>query len=222
MMYQQALEAQRRALVRSWRSSGWVRSEALLAAFDAVPREEFVLPELQQQAYEDQPLPILRGKTISQPSTTMLMTDALSVEQGMKVLEIGAGSGYQSALLALLVGEKGKVFSMEVLPELVAFARRNLERIAFKNVVVVEGDGSQGLPEEAPFDRIIVTAACPKIPEPLLNQLKDGGVLVAPVGKLEVQAMVRATKSNSAVVEQRFDEFVFSPLVGKYGFEERL
>lgn len=191
----------------------------VLAAFENVPREEFVLPEMKQRAYEDVPLPILREKTISQPSTVLLMTEALELQPGHKVLEVGTGSGYQAAIVSQLIGN-GKLVSVEVIPELVHYARNNLSKTNVKNVTVFEHDGSQGYETEAPYDRIIVTAASPQIPTHLINQLKVGGILIAPVGDLNVQQILKIVKHAHHTEQKNLGEFIFSPLVGKYGFDE--
>ncbi|HLC74929.1 MAG TPA: protein-L-isoaspartate(D-aspartate) O-methyltransferase [Candidatus Nanoarchaeia archaeon] len=205
------------ALLGYWRDR---ITERTFAAFTSVPREEFLLAEFKMRAYEDTPLPILRNKTISQPSTVLMMTDALDVHEGQKILEIGTGSGYQSAMLAMLVGEKGKIVSVEVIPELVTFARENLRRIGVANTTVVEHDGSQGYGEHAPYDRIIFTAASPQLPLHLLDQLKPDGIMVVPVGDLNAQNMMKLVKLKDRVEQQNLGEFLFSPLVGKYGFDE--
>lgn len=206
-------------LVDVWRSAR-IADERLIAAFLKVPRESFVPEELKGEAYTDTPLPIQYGKTISQPTTIIIMTNALGVMEGQKILEVGTGSGYQSAILAGMVGEKGRVVTLEVVPELVSLARENLKKAGMTNVEVIEDDGSQGYEKESPFDRIIVTAACPGIPEPLLRQLKPNGVLVAPVGGLRVQEMVKVRKLNSGFERETTGEFMFLPLVGKHGFRE--
>lgn len=207
-------------LLEKWKSLNI--SESLINAFKEVPREEFVLDNMREQSYNDIALPILRGKTISQPSTVLLMTDALDVKEGMKVFEVGSGSGYQAAILSKLVGETGKIYSSEVLPELVMFAQDNLKRIGIKNVKVHETDGSQGLEAFAPYDRIIITAACPMIPETLINQLKTNGIIVAPVGTEKEQQMKKIIKTDKGIEEISLGTFLFSPMIGKFGFEERL
>lgn len=195
-------------------------SQQVLEAFAAVPREEFVLQELRNKAYEDKPLPILREKTISQPSTVLVMTESLGLGPGMKVLEIGAGSGYQAALAGWLVGEQGEVLTTEVVPELVHFARNNLARLGINNVTVVEHDGSQGYAEKAPYDRIIITAAAPSIPPHLIEQLKPEGIILAPVGDVNMQHMIRLVKRGTVLERHDLGEFIFSPMVGKFGFDE--
>lgn len=194
-------------------------SAPVLEAFGAINRENFVLPELKVRAYEDVPLPILREKTISQPSTVLLMTEALELNDGQKVLEIGAGSGYQAALIGCLI-DTGKLISTEVVPELVQFARENIAKAGVKNVLVVEQDGSQGYEEEAPYDRIIFTAASPKLPLHLLGQLKENGIMLVPVGDLNSQQMIKLVKKKGQIEQQKLGDFIFSPLIGKFGFDE--
>lgn len=191
-----------------------------LNAFRDVNREIFVHEELKDRAYEDIPLPLLRGKTISQPTTVMVMTHALDLETGEKVFEIGTGSGYQSAIISKIVGNKGKVITTEVVPELVSFAKQNLTKAGIKNVDVFEDDGTKGIPGQV-FDKIIITAACREFPKPLLSQLKQEGIIVGPVGSKDEQEMVRGTKDKRGRLELEFlGPFLFSPLYGKYGFED--
>lgn len=190
-----------------------------IRAFRSVKRELFVIPELVKHAYDDMPLPTLRGKTISQPTTVMIMTHALDIKPGMTVFEVGSGSGYQAAILSKLVGKNGKVVSSEILPELVSFARSNLSRAGIKNVHVIEADGARGIPDEK-FDRIILTAAAQKFPPALVSQLKEEGVIVGPLGTQEEQVVVRAVKKGLHLEGRALGSFLFSPLTGKYGFED--
>jgi len=185
----------------------------VLQAFLQVKREQFVPRQFRGDAYEDHPLPIGHGQTISQPTTALLMTSFLQVREGQKILEIGTGSGYQAAILAEIIGPKGKIITVEFDKTLVTFARKNLQH--YKQVQVIHGDGSLGYPKEAPYDRIIVTAACPTIPDHLLKQLKHDGILLAPVGDLAVQTMTRMKKGQEP---ESLGQFVFVPLQGKYGF----
>ncbi|MBI2144183.1 protein-L-isoaspartate(D-aspartate) O-methyltransferase [Candidatus Woesearchaeota archaeon] len=210
---------QKEKLAQFWKDAG-IADGKLIKAFGRVPREEFVLDELKEEAYTDLPLPILRGKTISQPTTIAIMTQALELKEGHKVLEIGTGSGYQAALIGAVVGSSGKVMSLEVVPELVAFARKNLRKAGISNVEVIEEDGSQGYAKEAPYDRIIATAACPKVPDALLGQLKDGGILVAPVGDIYSQEVLRIRRTREGTISESLGEFRFLPMVGKHGFKE--
>lgn len=195
-------------------------SAAELKAFREVNREDFIPEQLRDAAYHDVPLPLLRGKTISQPTTVMIMTHALELNKGEKVFEIGTGSGYQAAIIAKIIGPKGKVITTEVVPELVHFAKQNLRKAGITNVTVLEEDGSKGMPSEAPFDKIIITAACREFPQELLNQLKPDGIIIGPVGNAQEQEMIRGRKDKNGHLELEFlGPFLFTPMYGKYGFE---
>jgi protein-L-isoaspartate(D-aspartate) O-methyltransferase len=172
------LRARRFELVRGIERTG-VRDSATLAAMRAVPRHEFVAPGYRDQAYEDHPLPIECGQTISQPSLVAYMTELLRPRPGMKVLEVGTGSGYQAAVLAEI---DCRVFTIEIFRELATSAAARLKRLGYRNAAVRHGDGYAGWPEQAPFDAIIVTAGAERIPRPLLEQLRPGGRMVIPVG----------------------------------------
>jgi protein-L-isoaspartate(D-aspartate) O-methyltransferase len=148
----------------------------------------------------------------------MLMTEALELKEGDKVLEVGAGSGYQAAIIAKMVGKKGKVITTEIIPELVEFAKNNIKRLKIKNVKIINYDGSQGYEKESPFNAIIVTAACPKIPQPLIGQLADDGILIAPVGSFFGQIMIKITKKGKKLIKENLGSFMFVPLKGKYGY----
>jgi protein-L-isoaspartate(D-aspartate) O-methyltransferase len=211
---------QKTELMNFWRDNLGLR-EIELNAFRDVSRADFIPKILKDRAYEDIPLPILRGKTISQPTTVMMMTRALELQPGEKVFEIGAGSGYQAAIIAKIVGEKGHVVTTEVIPELISFARQNLAKANIKNVEIYEDDGSNGISDKAPYDKIIITAACKEFPKPLLKQLMPDGIIIGPVGDEHEQEMVRGTKDKKGKLELEFlGPFLFSPLYGKYGFED--
>lgn len=210
---------QKTELIKFWKENFGFRM-AELKAFSEINRENFIPENLKDAAYHDMPLPLLRGKTISQPTTVMLMTHALELEPEEKVFEIGTGSGYQSAIIAKIVGPKGKVITTEVVPELVSFAKQNLKKAKISNVFVYEEDGSNGMPSEAPFDKIIITAACKEFPKPLLEQLKPEGIIVGPVGNNYEQEMVRGIKDKGGHLQLDFlGQFLFTPMYGKYGFE---
>ncbi len=210
---------QKTELIKFWRENFGFR-EIELNAFNEVDREDFVPENLRNAAYQDMPLPLIRGKTISQPTTVMIMTHALEFEPAEKVFEIGTGSGYQAAIIAKIVGPKGKVITTEVVPELVSFAKQNLRRAKISNAFVYEEDGSNGMPSEAPFDKIIITAACKEFPKPLLEQLKPDGIIIGPVGDKYEQEMVRGIKDKDGHLELEFlGPFLFTPMYGKYGFE---
>ncbi len=172
--------ALRERMVRDQIEDRGISTPAVLAAIRAVPRHLFVPPELRGQAYEDYPLPIGYGQTISQPYIVAFMTDLLGPRNESKVLEIGTGSGYQAAVLSVLARE---VLTIEIVPELARPAEQTLRKLGYRNVRVRVGDGYKGWPEEAPFDRIILTAAPPEVPRALVDQLKPGGRLVAPEGR---------------------------------------
>ena len=206
---------QKQTLLKHWKDQNLFK-EKYLEAFKKVKRENFILKNYQTEAYEDIPLPIGFNQTISQPSTVMIMTQKLEPEEDSKILEIGTGSGYQAALLSLL-SPKGKIFTTEIIPELAEFARANLKN--YKNVVVLNIDGSKGYKEESPFDRIIFTCAIPKIENFILEQLRDPGILIAPVGDKISQEMVKITKSDLQLKKENLGYFMFVPLKGKFGFK---
>jgi protein-L-isoaspartate(D-aspartate) O-methyltransferase len=181
----------------------------VLAAMRAVPRHLFMPPVSFATAYRDAPYPIGHGQTISQPTVVALMTHALKLEGGEKVLEIGTGSGYQAAVLSLLARH---VYSIEIVEPLGREAETRLERLGYRNVRVRVGDGYQGWPEHAPFDRIIVTAAPPEMPRALVDQLAEGGILVAPVGDTE-QELVRWTKRKGTLEKENLGAVRFVPMV---------
>lgn len=202
-------------LVGYLKACAYVKTPAVEKAFLKVDRKKFVPAEQAGSAYEDSPLPTAEGQTISAPGVVALMTEALELKPGMKVLEVGSGSGYQTAILAQIVGEKGKVYSVERIGELCEYAKKNLAKLGLKNVQAICGDGSRGLPREAPFDRIIVTAAAKKIPEKLVEQLKEGGRLVIPVGaSAYLQELILLRKKAGGKTEQNsLLPVVFVPLV---------
>lgn len=217
---QRLMQEQKELLLRFW-TENFKFTEAELQAFREVKREDFINPEFRTAAYSDRPLPLLRGKTISQPSTVMIMTHALELEAGEKVFEVGTGSGFQAAIIAKIVGKGGSVVTTEVIPELVGFARNNIKNSGLDNVAVHEDDGSGGNPKEAPFDKIIITAACREFPKKLVEQLKAGGIIVGPVGDQNEQEMVKAVKQKDGKLDIEFlGQFLFTPMYGKYGFED--
>lgn len=213
------LEKEKKDLIDYFVRKGTLKDKRIISAFKSVKRENFVLDEQKKYAYVDDPLPLMAGQTISQPTTVAIMTEALEPLPGQKILEIGTGSGYQATILSKIGGSKGKVVTIERIPELYEFAKNNLSR--FRNVKVILGDGSLGWPKSAPFDRIIVTAAAPKIPETLFSQLKEGGILVTPVGKeLLSQKMLKVKKFKGKKVVEDLGYFVFVPLIGEMGFRK--
>lgn len=194
-----------------------IKDKKVLEGILKIDRKLFAAKEYEKEAYGNYPLPIGKGQTISQPWTVAFMLEALELKKGDKVLEIGTGSGWNAALIGFIVGEKGKVISTEVHKELVEEARKNIKKVKLKNVEVIEWDGSKGYAKEAPFDKIICTAACPEIPGPWVTQLKEGGIIVAPVGRYE-QVMVKAKKVGGRLVQEGLGLFQFVPLKGEHGF----
>jgi protein-L-isoaspartate(D-aspartate) O-methyltransferase len=207
-------EARREMVAGQIRARG-IDSHRVLEAMQAVPRHLFIAAEQVPFAYTDEPLPIGGGQTISQPFMVAAMTDALSLEPEDRVLEIGAGSGYQSAVLSLLARE---VIAVETQPSLAASARERLARLGYNNVRVEIGDGSLGWPAAAPYNAIIVTAAAPAVPPPLTEQLADGGRLVIPVGPAEHQNLLRVTKREDGMKQASLYACRFVPLLGRYGW----
>jgi protein-L-isoaspartate(D-aspartate) O-methyltransferase len=185
---------EREALLAELEVGGYLTDPLLEEAMLDVPRHLFVPDDLREVAYEDRPLPIGFGQTVSAPHMVAMMTSALQLQPGHKVLEIGSGVGYHAAIVKAIVGE-GKVISIEYLPELVELARRNVKR-ANLDVDVREGDGALGCPEEAPFDAVYVTCAIPEIPDALVDQLKEGGHFVAPVGITRCQLVAGHKKDG--------------------------
>ncbi len=195
-----------------------VRDPRVLAAMQRVPRHLFVPERYRAQAYDDYPLPIGYGQTISQPFIVAYMTERLALPPEAKVLEIGTGSGYQAAVLAHLARE---VHTIERLPELAEAARQRLRALGYDNIQVHQGDGSRGLPEHAPYDGIVVTAAAPKVPAALLEQLAPGGRLVVPVGSRGAQYLeVWERRDDGTFVRKILEPVAFVPLIGTEGWPE--
>ncbi len=194
-----------------------VRDIRVLAAVSKVERHRFVAEALQVRAYEDKPLPIGERQTISQPYMVGLMTEALELGDGDRVLEVGTGCGYQTAVLAELATT---VYTIERLAPLATAARQTLDAFGYTNVVARVGDGSLGWPDEAPFDAIIVAAGTPRVPRPLVAQLAVGGRLVFPIGDEELQTLVRIRKEEEGLREEYFGDCRFVKLVGRYGWRQ--
>jgi protein-L-isoaspartate(D-aspartate) O-methyltransferase len=197
-----------------------IRDPALLGALRQVPREAFVAPEHGDQAYGDHPLPIAAGQTISQPYIVALMIEAARIGAGDRVLEVGAGSGYAAAVIGRIADQ---VIAIERQPELVASARERLQRLGYGNVEIVEGDGTRGWPDGAPFDAILAAASGSHVPQPLIDQLAPGGRLVMPVGgRAWIQQLVKLTKHADGQTEwENLGEVRFVPLIGAEGWNER-
>ncbi len=207
----------RERMVRYQIEDRGVHDPRVLDAMRQVPRHLFVPPELREVAYQDRPLPIGRGQTISQPYIVAAMTELLLLKEADKVLEIGTGSGYQAAILSRLAKT---VITVERLPEIADEAKKLLETLDITNVKVITGDGTEGYSPEAPYDGIIVTAATPEVPSPLIGQLANDGRLVAPAGSRDLQQLIRLTRQGSNIIREEFGGVVFVPLLGKYGWQD--
>lgn len=192
---------------------GYLRSEKIINAFRAVNRRDFVPEDLKDESEVNAPLPIGYGQTISQPLTVAFMLELLAPGEGEKILDVGSGSGWQSSLLARIVGDKGKVFAIERIPELSEFGKENAKKYRFENLEFIVGDGTLGLKREAPFDKIIVAAsAFDSVPPELKNQLKVGGRLVIPVDR---SIWLIEKRSESEFKETEFPGFAFVPLISE-------
>ncbi|MEJ2696663.1 MAG: protein-L-isoaspartate(D-aspartate) O-methyltransferase [Candidatus Sulfobium sp.] len=210
-------KALREEMVKTQLIPRGIKDRRVLDAMARVPRHLFVEALVQRNAYDDMALPIGDGQTISQPYMVAIMTELLELGGTEKVLEIGTGSGYQAAVLSELSRE---VYTIERFPSLAEKAASVLRSLSCENVHVKSGDGTLGWPEQAPFDRIIITAAAPEIPGPLLQQLKEGGILVIPVGSRHSQQLLRIRKTKEGLAEEYHTPCVFVPLIGSHGWSE--
>jgi protein-L-isoaspartate(D-aspartate) O-methyltransferase len=199
----------REMLISKLQGEGYLKSDKVILAFREVPREEFVLESDRGYSYSDYPLQIGNGQTISAPHMVAIMTELLKTRQTDNVLEIGSGSGYQAAILSRLVNH---VYTVEVEPDLAVSAKRNLEKAGCNNVDVIVGDGSKGHPPASPYDKIIVTCATPEIFQAWKDQLKDGGILIAPVGGFYHQDLILLRKSRGGFKRESHGGCVFVPL----------
>lgn len=212
------LEHERNRLVDDLKMRGYVTSKAVEDAMRRVPREEFLPAELREEAYVDSPLPIGEGQTISAPHMVAIMAENLDLKPGQKILEVGTGSGYHAAVCAEVIAPDGHIYSIERITSLASFAEDNLKRTGYaKLVTVILGDGSKGLPDHAPYDRIFVAAGAPDVPSPLTAQLTPGGKLLVPVGTRWYQDLIRVTRKGAKLEKENLGGCVFVPLVGEYG-----
>lgn len=208
-------KGKRKALVAELRKKG-IQNESVLEAINTLPRHFFFDTALISHAYEDKAFPIGEGQTISQPYTVAFQSSLLEVIPGNKILEIGTGSGYQASILHLLGAE---VISIEYQKKLFDHTSRFLQRLGIQ-LQLFYGDGTEGVPEHAPYDKIIVTAGAPVVPEALIQQLKIGGILVIPLGDRSKQAMVKITKKSATEIQrEEFEGFSFVPLLGREGWK---
>lgn len=207
----------RELMVTSQLIARGIKDERVLAAMRKVPRHLFVGEDLKYRAYDDIALPTGEGQTISQPYMVAVMTELIEFSGDENVLEVGTGSGYQTAILAELSKE---VFTIERYRSLSDTAKNTLTSLGYNNIHFMVGDGTQGWPEKAPFQRILITAAAPNIPETLIEQLSEGGIIVIPIGDRSSQQLVRGEKHKGKLYEEYHTPCVFVPLVGKYGWKE--
>ncbi len=217
MSEMEAYSRERKRMVDQQMVSRGIRDERVLEAMLAIPRHEFVPQDQVRRAYIDAPLPIGNHQTISQPYIVALMTEFLNLKGDETVLEIGTGSGYQAAILGHLAK---KVYSIERIPELAERSQSLLHSLQLENIEVVVGDGSCGLPEHAPYQAIIVTAAAPEVPKPLKDQLSDGGRLVAPVGGRMGQALELWRREGKKLVCEKLTPVAFVPLIGEHAWSD--
>ena len=212
---------ERREKVRWLIEEGFLRSRWIIEAMMKTPREGFIPEMYRDYAYLEVPLPLPgRNATISCPHSYPMFYEALELREGDRFLEVGAGSGYGAALAREIVGSKGRVVTIEIDRETYKFAKRNLEALGYHDVLLLQGDGSLGYPSEAPYDKICITATCPKIPSPLVQQLRNRGIIIAPVGPPNtVQDLTLLEKKKYRSIEVRIiEEVLYVPLRGKYGW----
>lgn len=209
-------EEKRKILIDSLKVNGI--GDKVLDAMMRVPRHLFVPDDLQDSAYMDLPLPIGYNQTISAPHMVAIMCELLDISEGMKILEVGSGSGYNAAVMAELVGDEGHIYTVERIPALARFAEKNIKRAGYKNVTVIQDDGSCGLPEHEPYDRISVTSAAPDVPRPLIEQLATEGIMAIPVGNGEQQLVAVRKDREGNVSYEVWGAVIFVPLIGKYGY----
>jgi protein-L-isoaspartate(D-aspartate) O-methyltransferase len=213
-------EEQRKQVVKTLETMGYIKTQSMKSAMLKVRREEFVPSEIMEDAYLDTPLPIPGGATISAPHMHAISLQALELKPGDKFLEVGAGSGILLVYANEIVGENGKVFGIEFDKDVYEFGMENLKKTGYWNrVKLILGDGSLGLPNEAPFDKIMVSAASPDIPKPLIKQLKPDGKIVAVVGGAGEQNLVSLEKKGGKIEKKDLLPVVFVPLKGKYGWK---
>ena len=209
-------EKRRIELVNMLKKRGRINKKKVEKAFLETPRELFIPEKIKEYAYVDTPLEIGNGQTISAPHMVAIMCEALDIKEGQKILEIGAGSGYHAGIISKIIGQKGHIYTVERIKKLAENAKQNLQKANITNVTVKIGDGSQGLQEFAPYDIIYVTCAAPDIPEPLIEQLKDPGQILIPVGQRICELML-LDKKDDKITSKNLGGCAFVPLIGKYG-----
>ncbi|MFQ6059816.1 MAG: protein-L-isoaspartate O-methyltransferase [Thermoplasmata archaeon] len=210
---------EREQMVRNLQRRGHIKSKEVIEAMREIPRHLFVPNSVLPSAYHDTPLPIGEGQTISAPHMVGIMLEKLDLHRGQNVLEVGGGSGYHAALVAHIIGEEGRVISIERIESLARRAKEVIRDCGLqKRVVIIVGDGSLGWEQNAPYDRIFITCASPEIPPPLIEQLVDGGKLLIPLGSRYLQTLVLVEKRGRRLRRKSYGGCVFVPLLGEYGF----
>ncbi len=214
-------DKQRKLVVDNLEKMGYIQTKEIKKAMMKVRREDFVDPQYRNEAYVDTPLPIPGGVTISALHMHAIFLSALKLKPGEKFLEVGAGSGIVLAYAEELVGKEGKVIGIEYVPDAFEFAKKNLKKTGYlKKVKLILGDGSKGLPKEAPFDKILISASCPEIPRPLIDQLKPGGILIAPVGAIDQELIYLEKTKEGEIITKNLGGVIFLRLKGQFGFKE--
>jgi protein-L-isoaspartate(D-aspartate) O-methyltransferase len=214
----------RKALINQLVDNGYIKTEKVKRAMLEVPREEFVPIASRDYAYQDRPLSIGKSQTISAPHMVAIIAENLDLKKGMKVLEIGTGYGYNAAVISEIIGTQGHIYSIERINELADKAEENLHKTGYSDkITVIRGDGTRGYPDKAPYDRIYATASAPKIPAPLIDQLKIGGFLLSPIGTDHFfQELVLCIKiSKNEFKTKRMGGVAFVPMIGEHGWPEK-
>ena len=207
----------RRKLISKLKKEGYIKTGEIEQSFFEIPREKFVPENLYSSAYDDNPLEIGYGQTISAPHMVAIMCEELNLKVGQKILEIGSGSGYHAAIVSKIIGKEGHVFSIERISSLANFAKNNLMKSGINNVDIILGDGSRGFKEKAPYDRIYVTCAAPRIPSILIEQLKDPGKMIVPVGNI-ICSLNSLEKYEGKMIVNTLGGCAFVPMIGKNGY----
>lgn len=213
-MYEEA----RKEMVAKLEKAGYVKSKQVKQAMETIPRHIFVPEEMQRFAHADTPLQIGEGQTISAPHMVAMMLEMLELGKGMKVLEVGCGSGYHASLAAYMVGSEGHVFTIDIIESLTVNAKAHINKVGLDDrITVIHADGSKGLKEHAPFDRIMAACSAPEVPKPLIEQLGDPGIAVIPVGTGFTQSLILVRKNRGKVTKEEFKGVAFVPMRGEFG-----
>jgi protein-L-isoaspartate(D-aspartate) O-methyltransferase len=208
----------RKEMVAKLEKAGYVKTKPVRQAMETIPRHIFVPEEMRRFAHADTPLQIGEGQTISAPHMVAMMLEMLELDKGMKVLEVGCGSGYHASLAAYMVGSEGHVYTIDIIESLTNGARAHIEEVGLLDrVTVIHADGSKGLKEHAPFDRIMAACSAPQVPQPLIDQLNDPGIAVIPVGTGFTQSLILVKKNRGKVTKEEYKGVAFVPMRGEYG-----